>query len=104
MPTSTRKGILTLLTALALIPGAARAQDEPAHEPAPESRDAGQIALTAADAVLIRPLYATRVGVGFVFFLFAAPLSAPGGRVGEAWEHLVVGPWEDLTRPLGEPF
>jgi hypothetical protein len=62
----------------------------------------GRVAVQAFDAVVLRPLGAGATVAGFAFFLIAAPMSAPSGRVGEGWDLFVMTPYEQtFRRPLG---
>lgn len=55
------------------------------------------------DALVLRPLGAGRVVVGFGFFVVSSPLTAIAGTLSETWETLVVEPYEfTVARPLGE--
>ncbi len=67
---------------------------------------AGEVADVAFDVVVLRPLNATAVVLGAVFFVGSAPFVAPfEGREGveTAWDIFVYAPWEyAVLRDLGE--
>ena len=55
------------------------------------------------DLLVLRPLGVGATVVGFGFFLVGGPLSAPSGQFRDAWELLVVSPYQfTFERPLGE--
>jgi len=56
------------------------------------------------DAVVLRPLRAGQLAVGFAIFVASTPLTALARNVPEAWEILVVEPYESTFRAsLGQP-
>lgn len=55
------------------------------------------------DAIVLRPLGAGASVVGLAAFVIAAPLTWPGGNLGNSWDLFVVGPYEyTFVRPLGD--
>ena len=81
----------------------------PAHAAADVDEDAASRARDYAakgfDAVIIRPLSLSAVGVGAALFVPVAIISSPGGLtpIREAWEQFVLTPVNFVfTRPLGD--
>lgn len=103
---------MALLTVLVVLPGSARTEDATAgasDTPAPgwvESlsgvpwRSAGAAAF---DAIVVRPVRATALLVGFGYFAITAPVAALRGDVTSSWNAFVATPYDDLVRPLGAP-
>jgi hypothetical protein len=57
----------------------------------------------ASDAVVVRPLGAVSLVLGFGLFVVSSPFSALGGNIGDAWGTLVVKPAKfTFARPLGK--
>jgi hypothetical protein len=73
--------------------------DEDAEELHPVDEIGGMV----VDALVLRPLGAGASVVGFAAFVIAAPLTWPGGNLGNSWDLFVIGPYEyTFVRPLGD--
>ena len=70
---------------------------------AADAASASEVADAAFDVVVLRPLNATGVVMGAVFFLVSVPFVAPFQGIDTAWDIFVYAPWEyTVLRDLGE--
>ena len=96
-PPSRRVIVAALSVAAFVLAGAGPPEKESSRPSATE------VASLMVDLLVLRPLGAAATALGFGFFLAAGPLSAPSGQLGDAWDFLVMSPYQyTFGRKLGE--
>jgi hypothetical protein len=84
---------------------AAEAEEPAATEsPVEEDESFRRSLVKGFDACVLRPLRAGQMLTGFALFVASSPLTGLARSVPEAWELLVIEPYESAFRtPLGQP-
>ena len=84
---------------------AAEAEEPAATEsPVEEDESFRRSLVKGFDACVLRPLRAGQMLTGFALFVASSPLTGLARSVPEAWDLLVIEPYESAFRtPLGQP-